>query len=184
MSGRHPASPGEPRRHARLPDMITPYHKEFTTADLSDTHGDMGVMEPGLRPYGGVERFCGPVRTVIAPEDNTLVRALLETPGDGHVLVVDGGGSRRCALLGDELAELAVTHGWVGVVVYGCIRDSAAMASMKLGVRALDTHPRRSVKRNQGVVDETVTFLGVTVRPRHWLYADRDGVVVADRDVR
>lgn len=112
-------------------------------------------------------------------EDNSLVRETLESDGAGRVLVVDGGGSLRCALVGDQLAELSVKNGWTGILVYGCVRDSEAMASMNVGIRALNTHPRKSVKRGEGQRNVQVRFAGVTISPGHWVYADRDGVVVA-----
>lgn len=150
----------------------------FATADLSDEHPNAQVAAPGLTDYGGASHFSGPIRTVRCFEDNSLVRTTLETPGEGAVLVVDGGGSMRCALLGDRLAALAVTNGWAGVIVNGCVRDSAELATTDLGVKALATHPRKSVKRGQGETDVIVNFLDVAFSPGHWVYADQDGVVV------
>ena len=152
----------------------------FSTADLSDAHPDAQVADPGLRDFGGVLAFAGPVQTVHAPEDNSLVRAELERGGQGRVLVVDGGGSTRCALLGDRLAALGVERGWAGVVVNGCVRDTADLAGMPLGVKALGSHPRRSEKRGLGAAGVPVEFLGVRIEPGWWCYADADGVVVAD----
>lgn len=154
------------------------------TADLYDVHGDaLRVAEPALRPFGGRRRFAGPAHTVAVFEDNSLVRGALESPGEGRVLVVDGGGSLRCALVGDKLARLAVEHGWAGIVVWGCVRDAAAIAELPVGVLALATNPRKSVKRGAGVVGETVRFLGVRVEPGDWVYADEDGVVVSSAPV-
>lgn len=107
------------------------------------------------------------------------MRAALSEPGGGRVLVVDGGASKRCALLGDQLAAAGVVNGWAGVVVNGCVRDSAVLGATQLGVKALATHPLKSSKRDPGVRDVDVTFAGVTFRPGHWLYADGDGVLVA-----
>jgi regulator of ribonuclease activity A len=149
------------------------------TADLLDAHPDLAVCEPALVSFGGVAAFCGPIATVVAPEDNTLVRATLETPGEGRVLVVDGLGSVRCALVGDNLAQLAIDNDWAGIVVNGAIRDSAVIDAMDVGVKALATNPRKSVKRDLGVAGATVTFLGVTFAPGWWCYADDDGVVVS-----
>jgi regulator of ribonuclease activity A len=157
---------------------------DFATADLMDDHPEAQVTEPMLGRFGSVPAFCGPIQTVVAPEDNTLVRAQLEEPGDGRVLVVDGAGSLRCALVGDNLAQLGIDNGWAGIVVNGCIRDSAVIDNMPVGIQALATNPRKSVKRDQGIVGETVAFLGVTFAPGAWLYADTDGVVVADSDIR
>lgn len=150
------------------------------TTDLSDKYPDLvQIPEPIFGDFGGIEMFSGPMATVKTFEDNTLVRATLETPGLGRVLVVDGGGSMRCALLGDNLAKLAIDNGWSGVVVNGCIRDAAAIGELHLGVKALATHPRKSAKQNYGWTEVPVTFAGVTFTPGHCLYADMDGIVVA-----
>jgi regulator of ribonuclease activity A len=149
-----------------------------TTADLSDAYPDAAVARPGFIDFGGRARFSGPIRTVRCWEDNSLVRATLETAGNGAVLVVDGGGSMNCALLGDRLGVLAASNGWLGVIVNGCVRDSAELARLDLGVRALATTPRRSDKRNTGDVDLPVTFAGVTFTPGEWVYVDEDGIVV------
>ncbi|XXF80968.1 ribonuclease E activity regulator RraA [Myxococcaceae bacterium GXIMD 01537] len=157
---------------------------EFKTADLCDAHdGSVAVAEPGFQDFGGRRTFGGPIRTVRAPEDNTLVRQALEEPGQGHVLVVDGGGSRRCALVGDQLAALAERNGWAGLVVNGCIRDSEEVGRAAIGVKALGTHPRKSLKRGEGQRDIEVRFAGVTFKPGHWLYADADGVVVSEKSL-
>ena len=152
----------------------------WTTADLCDEHGtSLQIAEPLLRSYGGAPSFCGPIATVKVNEDNTSVRLRLQEPGMGRVLVVDGGGSLACALVGDQLGSLARGNGWAGIVVNGCIRDSAALAGMDLGVMALATMPRKSEKRGPGEHDIAVTFGGVTFTPGHYLYADGDGIVVA-----
>ena len=152
------------------------------TADLSDRLEDTAqIAAPVFRDYGGRVRFSGPLSTVKCFEDNSLVRAALEERGNGRVLVVDGGGSMRCALLGDELAALAAENGWSGVVVNGCIRDSEAIAGIDLGVKALATIPRKSVKRGHGERDLLVRFAEVSFNPRHYLYADADGVLITAR---
>lgn len=148
------------------------------TADLSDAHPDAAVAEPAFRSFGGVTAFGGTIRTVECFEDNSRVRSTLESPGDGAVLVVDGGGSLRCALVGDRLAALAIEHGWSGVVVNGCVRDTALLADMDLGVVALAPHPRRSEKRNTGECDVPVTFAGVTFTPGDLVRVDADGIIV------
>jgi regulator of ribonuclease activity A len=154
---------------------------EIHTADLCDRHEDkLKVLTPMFRSYGGRSSFGGEIATLKVFEDNSLVRTALESDGRGKVLVVDGGGSTRCALVGDQLAELGVKNGWAGVIVYGCIRDSQAIAGMNLGVFALGTHPRKSIKRGVGERDIAVTFGGVTFRPGHHVYADQDGVVVSE----
>lgn len=158
----------------------------FETADLCDQYeAELGttvrVVAPMFRSYGGRPAFAGQIVTLKLFEDNSLVREALGEDGRGKVLVVDGGGSQRCALVGDQLAVLARKNGWEGIVVYGCIRDSAAIGEVNLGVRALATHPQKSIKKGVGDRNLAVTFGGVNFRPGEWLYADADGVVVADR---
>ncbi len=151
----------------------------FNTADLCDEHDNLHVAEPMFRIFGKHRAFHGPIATVKCHEDNSRVREALEEPGEGRVLVVDGGGSMRKALLGDMLGDLAVKNGWAGVVVNGCIRDSDAIDRLDLGVRALATIPVKSIKRGDGQRDVSVSFAGVTFRPGEHLYADADGIVVA-----
>ncbi len=162
---------------------------DFQTADLCDKYedqvraGQVHVLEPMLNSYGGSAAFHGRIATLKLFEDNSLVRKALETPGDGRVLVIDGGGSLRCALVGDQLAQLGVKHGWAGIVVYGCIRDSRAIEEMDIGVLAIDTHPLKSIKKNVGETEIAVTFGGVTFVPGHHLYADDDGVLVSPTEL-
>jgi regulator of ribonuclease activity A len=154
------------------------------TTDLCDAHPEVQACEPVFGDYGGKLAFHGPAKTLKVFEDNALVRTMLEQPGDSRVLVVDGGGSMRCALLGDQLGALAVKNGWAGVLVYGCIRDADAIGEMNLGVKALGTHPRKSEKGlHTGREDAVLAFAGVTVRTGAWIYADSDGVVVAERAI-
>jgi regulator of ribonuclease activity A len=154
------------------------------TTDLSDAHPEAQVCAPVFSSYGGRRSFHGPVQTIKVFEDNALVRSMLETPGAGRVLVVDGGGSLRCALVGGNLAKIGASNGWVGILVHGCIRDSHEIAGYDLGVLALGTHPRKSEKGlHSGASGREVTFAGVTFRPGAWVYADEDGVVVADRAI-
>lgn len=154
---------------------------DLLTTDLCDAHEDkLRVVAPMFRSYGGRKAFHGPVSTLKLFEDNGLVRKALESPGNGRVLVIDGGGSLRRALVGDQLAALGVKNGWSGVVVYGCIRDSRAIGQMDIGVFALATHPQKTLKKNEGDIDVAVTFGGVTFQPGDWLYADEDGVIVSE----
>jgi regulator of ribonuclease activity A len=150
------------------------------TADLCDRFPEARVAEPLLRDFGGSTAFSGTIATVRVFEDNVLVRSSLERPGNGRVLVVDGGGSLRCALVGDQIAGLARTNGWSGLVVHGCIRDTDAIAQVPLGLKALATNPRQSQKRGEGERDVPVTFAGITFEPGDVLFADADGVVVLD----
>ena len=153
---------------------------DFLTADLCDEFSDrLQILAPGYAAFGGHARFAGRIATLTVFEDNSRVREMLSEPGEGRVLVVDGGGSRRCALVGDQLGALAVKNGWAGIVVYGCIRDSVALGQLPLGVRALATHPLKSVKNGVGERELAVTFDGVTFRPGDWLYADEDGVITS-----
>ncbi|MFD4638167.1 ribonuclease E activity regulator RraA [Lentzea sp. NPDC058436] len=155
--------------------MITP----VATADLVDEHGDaLRVCDLQFRSFGGRARFAGRVRTVRCFEDNDLVRTLLRSPGEGHVLVVDGSGSLRTALTGDLIATAAVENGWAGLVLHGAVRDSAALACMDLGVFALGTIPRKSGKTGAGEVDVPVTFGGIEFGPGDVLHADEDGVAL------
>jgi regulator of ribonuclease activity A len=159
----------------------------FKTPDLLDDNetgiqaGRIRVVAPMFQTYGGRPVFSGQIVTLKLFEDNTLVREALAADGKGKVLVVDGGGSLRCALVGDQLAILAHKNHWQGVVVYGCIRDSDDIHDIDLGLLALNTHPLKSVKKGVGDLGVAVTFGGVTLRPGEWIYVDRDGIVVSDQ---
>ncbi|MFZ4535374.1 ribonuclease E activity regulator RraA [Propionivibrio sp.] len=158
----------------------------FKTPDLCDAfEGEIGktirVVAPMFKPYGARASFSGRIVTLKLYEDNVLVRTLFGEDGKGKVLVIDGGGSMRCALVGDQLALLAQKNGWEGLIVYGCIRDSADINTIDIGVRALDTHPLRSIKRGTGERDLTVTFGGVSFIPGEYLYADEDGILVSSQ---
>jgi regulator of ribonuclease activity A len=153
---------------------------DLLTTDLCDAHETVvRVVEPMFSSFGGRAAFHGRIATLKLFEDNSLVRTALESPGEGRVLVIDGGGSLRRALVGDQLAALGVKNGWAGVVVYGCIRDSRAIGAMDIGMLSIDTHPMKTVKKNVGEADIPVCFGGVTFVPGEWLYADEDGVIVS-----
>ncbi|RSS70753.1 ribonuclease E activity regulator RraA [Streptomyces sp. WAC06614] len=155
--------------------MISP----VPTTDLYDEHGErLHICEVQFRRFGGHRSFAGTIRTVSCHEDNALLREVVHGPGDGAVLVVDGGGSLRTALLGDLIAGAAVRNGWAGIVVHGAVRDAVALGGLGIGITALGTVPRKSGKSGAGEVDVPVTFGGVTFRPGDTLYADEDGVVV------
>lgn len=157
---------------------------DFTTADLSDAYPDsVQIVEPLFHEFGGLSRFWGPIATIRVFEDNALVREILETRGAGQVLVVDGGGSRRCALVGGRLATLACANGWAGLLIHGSVRDSMELSLLPLGVRALGATPVRSNKAGTGEQGITVSFAGVAFVPGHFLYADRDGVLLAPRNL-
>ncbi|MED5621708.1 ribonuclease E activity regulator RraA [Ideonella sp. BN130291] len=155
----------------------------FSTCDLGDAHktasdGAFRALPPVFRDFGGVSRFAGPVVTVKCFEDNTVVKAAVESPGEGRVLVVDGAGSLRRALLGGNLAAAAAHNGWAGVVIDGCVRDAAELAAARVGVRALALMPLPTDRRGQGQRDVPVQVQGVWVRPGDCLFADADGIVV------
>lgn len=152
----------------------------YRTTDLYDVHGEgLQIVEPMLADFGGRMMFGGPIQTVRVCEDNVLVKAQLQEPGNGRVLVVDGRGSTWCALLGDKNAALAKQNGWAGLVINGCVRDVAELAEIDVGIKALAPVPRKSRKNGEGEVGVDVTFGGVTFRPGEWLYADEDGIVVS-----
>ena len=166
----------------------------FATCDLCDANkndfsGEFQVMPPVFRDFGAVRKFCGPVVTVKCFEDNTLVKAALDAAGFedtpagpvGKVLVVDGGGSLRRALLGGNLGAAAAKNGWAGVVIDGCVRDVTELAALGVGIRALASMPLPTEKRNEGQNDIAVQIQGVWVRPGDWLYADEDGMVLSAR---
>ncbi len=156
----------------------------YAVTDLCDDHGDdVRVLEIETIMLGGAAAFHGPVKTLKTFEDNTKVRALVETPGEGRVLVVDGGASRRCALFGGNLAVLAANNGWAGVVINGCARDADEIDAENVGVRAIGLCPRKSVKSGLGTEDVSVRFGGQTINPGDWLYADRDGIIISSKPV-
>jgi len=160
---------------------------DFSTCDLCDAHkasllaqtgSDFRVLPPVFLDFGGRRKFAGTVSTVKCFEDNTLVKAAVDSAGAGRVLVVDGGGSLRRALVGGNLATAAARNGWAGVVVDGCVRDVAELAACDVGIRALAAMPLPTDKRNQGQRDVAVQIQGVWVRPGDRLYADADGMVL------
>ena len=156
----------------------------FTTADLYDKYGDdLKVALPIFKDYGAKRIFHGPISTVKAHEDNSLVRTALEEPGKGRVLIVDGNESLRCAMLGDMLAKLGMENGWSGIIVFGCIRDADVIATIDIGVKALNTNPRKSLKRGLGDRDIPVSFAGITFNVGEYVYADTDGVIVSEKKI-
>jgi regulator of ribonuclease activity A len=154
----------------------------FSTPDLCDELGDaVRVAEPVFRDFGGVRSFSGAVETLRVFEDNALVRSTLETPGRGRVLVVDGGGSLRTALVGGRLAGLAAENGWSGIVIYGAVRDLAELGAAPVGIKALAACPRKSGKAGAGEAGVVITVASVEIRPGDFLWADEDGVILGDR---
>jgi regulator of ribonuclease activity A len=154
------------------------------TANLVDAHGDVvRGCEVQFRSYGGRTCFHGPVRTLQVFEDNALVKQTLSSPGNGAVLVIDGGASLRCCLLGDYLAALGGKNGWTGVIVWGAVRDTVALGALDFGVMALGSNPLRPGKTGTGQLDVPVEFGGAVFRPGDWVYSDADGIVVSDRSL-
>lgn len=166
---------GKPARHSMT----------FSTCDLCDAHegrladGRLRVLPPGFLSFGKVQRFAGPAATLKVFEDNSLVRAALETAGDGRVLVVDGGASLRCALVGGNLGQLGERNGWAGIIVDGCVRDSSELDACQIGIRARALNPRKSLKLGAGQRDVAVTIASTPVRPGDWIYVDADGILVS-----
>jgi regulator of ribonuclease activity A len=155
---------------------------DFATADLIDDFGDeLHSCETQFRQYGARTAFAGPIATVRCHRDNGLVKRILGTPGEGRVLVVDGGGSLASALMGDMIAASAVRNGWAGVVINGAVRDVMALRTLDLGVKALGSNPRKSAKDGAGETGVPVSFGGVEFRPGDHLYSDEDGIVTASR---
>ena len=159
--------------------------QNIQTADFCDANPDcIQVVWPGFRRLGGLYGCGGSIVTVKVFEDNSLLQAVLEAPGNGQMLVVDGGGSMRCALLNEDLALLAVGRGWAGVIVNGCIRNSVAIGNIALGVFALGVHPLGCGQRGIGESNVPVTFGGATFYPGDYVYADNDGIIVSKTALR
>lgn len=157
---------------------------QFKTADLCDEHeNSIAIAQPLFRDYGGKISFCGKISTIKCHEDNSRVREALKSPGDGQVLVVDGGGSTRRALVGDLLAQTGAENHWAGIVVYGCIRDSEVIATINIGCKAIATMPLKTDKKGIGENDLVVQFADVDFIPGHFLYADEDGIIVSAKDL-
>jgi regulator of ribonuclease activity A len=153
-----------------------------STPDLCDDYPELvRVLDPIFSNFGGRERFSGPLVTVKCFEDNSVVKELVGTPGEGRVLVVDAGGSMRRACLGDMLAEQASVNGWAGLVIYGCIRDVDEIMTTDIGVQALGTHPMKTDKKGIGELGISVTFAGVTLSLGDYVYADNNGIIVSSQ---
>lgn len=155
----------------------------FSTAELCDAHSGhdyFQIAEPLLKSFGGHTSFCGQITTLKVFEDYAPIKAILAEQVENRVLVVDGGGSHRCALLGEDMARLAIANGWQGIVIHGCIRNSAILAKLPIGILALHAHPLNSHKKDLGDRDILITFAGVNFKQNHFLYADADGIIVSE----
>ena len=156
----------------------------FTTADIWDEHSELlTCVHPIFNHFGNKKVFSGKITTLKLFEDNSLVRKQLESDGKGKVLVIDGGASLRCALIGDQIATLAIQNNWEGIIVNGCIRDSQVINSMNIGIKALNTSPVKSIKRNIGEIDIPVKFGGVTFISDYYIYVDSDGILLSKRNL-
>jgi regulator of ribonuclease activity A len=155
----------------------------YSTARLCDAYSErehFQVAEPIFNAYGASKAFSGQITTLKTFEDDGLVRIIVSEKVENRVLVIDAGGSRRCALIDEELAKLAVDHGWQGLVIYGCIRDSERINQLAFGIRALQTYPLKGHKKEHGERDVMITFAGVNFKKDHFLYADADGIIVSE----
>ncbi|MFT6407689.1 MAG: regulator of ribonuclease activity A [Arenicella sp.] len=162
---------------------------KISTPDLCDAYedeiaaGTIGILDAIFNNYGGLDTFYGEAVTIKCFEDNSIVKQLVGTPGKGRVIVMDGGGSLRRAILGDMLAEKAAINGWAGLVINGCIRDCDEIAATQLGVKALNIHPMKTDKRGLGDLNVDVTFAGQTMRNGDWIYSDNNGILVSDSEL-
>lgn len=155
------------------------------TPDLCDENPDLvTVLEPIFNNYGGKKAFCGEIVTVKCHEDNSVVKEQSTQSGKGKVLVVDGGGSLRCALLGDLIAAKLAENQWEGIIIYGCIRDVDAIATINLGVQALATIPIKSNRKGRGDLNIAIKFAGVNIEPGHYIYADNNGIIVSPEPLK
>lgn len=157
----------------------------FVTPDLCDAYPEsVRVLAPMLRNFGGKKSFCGEIVTIKCFEDNSFIKEHAGNDGAGKVMVVDGGGSLRCALLGDMIAENAVNNNWQGIIIYGCVRDVDALAELDLGVQALASIPVKSNRQGRGDLNVDITFGGVTFKPGEFVYADNNGVIISDKALK
>jgi len=168
---------GKRKRKLHMPD--------WSTADLWDRYGDqLTCADPVFLHYGGKSAFRGEMKIIKLFEDNSLVRQLLQMPGHDRVLIVDGDGSTRCALVGDQLASLAIQNHWAGILVYGCIRDSQIISTMDIAIKALNTCPVKSHKKGGGEEVSQTRFAGITFRTGDFIYADADGILLSDEKLQ
>ena len=150
----------------------------FNTADICYETDDMQIVDPIFKAYGNNKKFSGKIRTVIAIEDNSYVKKLVDEKVSGDVMVIDGGGSLKCALLGDNLAMKAFENGWSGFVINGCIRDAEIINEIPIGIKAINTMPIKSNKNNIGEYKKTISFANTDFREGEYLYSDLDGIII------
>ena len=155
---------------------------KFNTADLCDEY-KLSVADPIFKSFGANTHCHGRIKTVEAIEDNSYVKKLLETNGDGYVMVIDGRGSNRCALVGDNLAAMAIENNWSGIIVNGCIRDSIEISKIPISIKALNLVPNKSEKKDIGKYGLDLSFAGITFRENEYIYSDPDGIVIAEKNL-
>ena len=151
---------------------------DFYTADICDQYKDIQICDSIFKSYGGKAKFQGKIRTVTAIEDNSYVKKLIDEKVNGDIMVIDGDGSKKCALLGDNLAKKAAENGWSGFIIYGCIRDSEIISTIDIGIKALDTMPLKSEKKNVGEFGKDLKFANVLFKEGHYAYSDQDGIII------
>ena len=155
----------------------------FNTADLCDKEKNLQIADSIFKSFGKNKKFFGKIRTVVAVEDNSSVKKLVDTKVNGDVMVIDGKGSTKCALLGDSLAMLAYKNGWSGFVVNGCIRDTEIINNIEIGIKALNSVPNKSKKKNVGEYERNLSFANVIFEEGRYLYSDADGIVVSKNEL-
>ena len=153
--------------------------KIFNTADLCDDHQDIQVAEPMFKSYGQRKKFFGKIRTVEVLDDNSYVKRLVDEKVNGDVMVIDGRGSKKCALLGDNLARIAADNGWAGFIINGCIRDSEIISTIDIGIKAINVMPNKSQKKDQGSYKKSLSFANVIFKEGDYAYSDSDGIIIS-----
>ena len=156
---------------------------DFYTADICDQYEDIEICENIFKSYGGKARFKGKIRTVSAIEDNSYVKKLIDEKVNGDIMVIDGNGSKKCALLGDNLAKKAMDNGWSGFIINGCIRDSEIVSTINIGIKALDTMPLKSEKKNVGEFGKDLKFANVIFKEGYYAYSDQDGIIIRKDEI-
>ena len=155
----------------------------FSVADLCDENQEIQIAQPIFKLFGKEHSFCGKIKTVQVLDDNSLVKKLLDEKVDGDVMVIDGAGSLNCSLVGDNLAKKASNNGWVGFVINGCIRDSEIINNMPIGIKAINTCPKKSVNNDQGTLGERLEFADIFFEEGMYLYSDSDGLIVSEKNL-
>ena len=156
----------------------------LSTPDISDKHPDLEFLPYQFKSYGAKSSFYGQVETIKAPDDNSKVKGILATPGEGRVLIVDGGESRKVALLGDQIAANAHENQWAGIIIIGCVRDVEILNSIDIGILALGAVPKKSSKLDRGVIGEALVLNGIDVKQGDWVYCDSNGAIISQEEIK